>query len=79
MGNREVQRFRRIAPLVAIPKLTRAQCLLLDEVDWRGLSWKNRNRCLRELLRLGLVRWEGLGRYRVTRLGHMARRLGVRR
>ena len=79
MGNREEQRFRRIAPLVPIPKLTRGQCLLLDEVDWRGLSWKNRNRCLRELVRLGVVRWEGMGRYRVTKLGRVARGLGVRR
>jgi len=81
MSNREVQRFRSIPPLVVIPKLTRWQCEALDRLGdgvWE-VSERNDNRHLRELVRLGLVVWVGVGRYRVTRLGEVARGLGARR
>jgi hypothetical protein len=45
-----------------------------------GARGKNFNRLLRRLMGLGCVQWVGAGgRYRVTKLGRVARSLGVRR
>jgi hypothetical protein len=84
-GNRERQRYRYIPPLVPIPRLSEGECRLLDEVMELdciapiGDLDRNRMRVLRRLLANGCVQWFAIGRYRVTRLGRVARQLGVRR
>ena len=74
-----------VGPLVPVPRLTEEQCGLVDEIEGLGgeplgARGKNFNRLLRRLMRLGCVQWVGAGgRYRVTKLGRVARSLGVRR
>ena len=88
MEGRDGQVFRRVSPwrLVSIPKLTADQHALLGELEGGGLgevSWaagRARIRVLRRLIGLGCVEVMGMssGRYRVTKLGKVARSLGVR-
>ena len=74
-----------VGPLIPVPRLTEEQCGLVDEIEGLGgeplgARGKNLNRLLRRLMGLGCVQWVGAGgRYRVTKLGRVARSLGVRR
>src|SRR5262245_3931338 len=70
-----------VGPLVPVPRLTEEQCGLVDEIEGLGgeplgARGKNFNRLLRRLMGLGCVQWVGAGgRYRVTKLGRVARSL----
>ena len=79
------QVFWRFGPLVPIPRLTGAQyrALQLIEYGWpEGSSHEARieTRILRELIRTRCIQVMGVSpaRYRVTKLGKVARSLGVR-
>jgi len=92
MRNSQLQMFRRLPPLVPVPKLTAQQHGLLGElVMLEGRPWVGevdstgrRNRSdialLRKLIRLGCIQVMAVSpaRYRVTKLGLVARSLGVR-
>ena len=78
------QVFWRFGPLVPIPRLTpgqyRALCLL--EAGWPDVSEAPfiTARVLRELIRMRCIQVMAMSpaRYRVTKLGRVARSLGVR-
>ena len=72
-----------VGPLVPLPRLTREEVRVLEEVEaLRGDVFKRRNltRALRSLLRHGCIQVMAVSpaRYRVTKLGKVARSLGVR-
>jgi hypothetical protein len=91
MEGRDGQVFRRLEPrLVEIPRLTGTQWRLLGDLELvgcralEGRGWRvgrARARVLRELIRMRLIEVMGVqpAVYRVTRLGRVARSLGVRR
>src|SRR5262249_18187346 len=82
-----------VGPLIPVPRLTEEQCGLVDEIEGLGgepLGARG-NRLLRRLVGVGGGEWGGGGgggcggvewvgaggRYRVTKLGGVARSLGV--
>ena len=71
-----------VGPLVPVPRLTEEQCGLVDEIAGWGVSRCGRGGRI-SISCYGAVdgaQWVGAGgRYRVTKLGRVARSLGVRR
>ena len=80
----EGQVFRRIGPLIPVPRLTAAlyRAVGLIELGWPSAFGEERieTRLLRELIRTRCIVVMGASpaRYRVTKLGKVARSLGVR-
>jgi hypothetical protein len=72
-----------VGPLVPLPRLTPEEVKVLREVEvLRGDVFRRRNltRILRSLLRKGCIQVMAMSpaKYRVTKLGRVARSLGVR-
>src|SRR5262245_48257080 len=74
-----------VGPWVPVRRRAEEEGGVVDEIEGLGgeplgAGGKNFNRLLRRLMGLGCVQWVGAGgRYRVTKLGRVARSLGVRR